>query len=231
MTTGMVYDLVNLATLTQYVRQWEMEVLRPEGRVGVLEQILPNQEVLDLEYAIRKGGLLDVDAAHVRAWDTPVPLLGRQGVKRIRGSMVPFGQGILLGEEEAMRVRRLQEKTDNPLIAQIYDDAELTARSVAIRVELARGDVINDGKFTVSNENGLSFEADYGRSSWASPTASTLWSDATNSTPLSDLLAWCQLYLDNNGIEVGSIWIPKATRRMLALNAEFRSYEIGRAHV
>jgi hypothetical protein len=217
-----IYDLVDLAVLTNYARSYDNEVLRPQAQF-VLDEYLPNQEEIDLEYKVRKGTLLDVDVATVRSWDTPTVLTGRQGVSQIKGSMVPISRGIMLGEEETLRVRRLLNATNDPLIQQIYADTELMTRSVAARIEMARGDVIDDGKFTITAENGLTMEADFGRSGWASPTAGTLWTNS-NATPLSDMLGWQETYITNNGIEPGEIILSRARVLGLGLNAEIRSY-------
>src|SRR5258708_37000827 len=94
-----VYDLVPPETLTQYVRQWDQEVLRPQNQDS-LEEFLPNQETPDLDYRIRKGIRHLVDAAEFRNWDTPARMTDRAGVQYVRGSLGPVSRQIPLGEEE-----------------------------------------------------------------------------------------------------------------------------------
>ncbi len=221
MATQMIYDLVDPAELIDYVRAFDNEVLRPEGKI-VLDELLPNRPIEDLEFRIRKGALLDVDVAEFRAWDTPARMIGRQGTTRINGSLAPISQQIPIGEEEMHRVRILQGGSNNPLINQIYDDAELMIRSVQARVELARGDLINDGKVTIS-ENGLTLEADFGRAAAMSVTAATVWTN-TAATILSELMGWMEDYVDQNGSEPGSLWMPRVRLGNFALNTEMRQY-------
>lgn len=219
---NLVFDLIEPGVLINYVRQFDNEILRPENQDS-LENYLPNVQVEDLEYRIRRGQLNMVDAAEYRAWDTPAPMTGRQGVTFIEGSLGPVSRQIPLGEEEYLRTQSLLRGTNDPIINQIYQDSENMIRAVQNRIELARGDIINDGKVTIA-ENGLALEADFGRSGWASPTAAILWTTVATATPLTDLLGWVQLYVDNNGTEPGEILMSKTRVANLALNAELRSY-------
>jgi hypothetical protein len=218
----LIFDLVDPAELVEYVRQWDVEVLRPEMQVR-LDQWLPDELTEDLEFRVRRGGLNDVDAAEYRAFDTPAPMTGRPGVSRISGRLGPVSRQIPLGEEETLRLRSLERGNDNPLVDAIYADAERMIRAVQARIELARGDLIDDGKVVIS-ERGLALEADFGRHADMSDVAGTLWSDATNATPLANLLAWVEAYVDHNGVEPAGILIPKATRHLLNLNKEMREF-------
>lgn len=222
MATGqIIYDLVDLAELTQYSRQFDNEVLRPDARF-VLGQFMPDLMIEDLEFKIRKNALQDVDIAEYRAWDTPAPMTARPGITRIRGELAPISRGIPLGEEETLRKRSLERDNNNPIISAIFEDTERMTRSVRARVEMAIGDVINDGKVTIA-ENGLAVEADFGRTGAMSVTASVLWTDAVNAKPVTDLLGWIQAYNDQNGSLPGSVLIPQARINNLFLNAELRA--------
>lgn len=216
-----VWDLIDPVELTNYARQYDIEVLRPDAQF-TLDRFLPDTNVQDLEYRIRKGSLSDVDAAVYRAWDTPPPMTGRAGVSYIRGSLGPVSRQISITEEESLRQEALDRGTDDPILDAIYNDVELMVRSVQARIELARGDVINDGKVTI-NENGLALEANFGRRSAFSKVAATAWTSAA-SPILTDLLAWIEEYTDINGVEPGSILMSRSRLANLALNTEIRSY-------
>lgn len=222
MTAHMVYDLVDPAELTSYVRQWDIEYLRPTSQFA-LGTFLPDKLVDDLDFRIRKGTLTDVDVAYYRNWDTPPPMTKREGVAYIRGEISPISRGIPLSEEEMLRQRALLTGNTDPLIDAIFADAERMMRSVQARIELARGDVINDGKVTI-NENGVNLEADFGRDSSMSVTASTLWTNAGSSTPLTNLLNWMETYYDFNGTMPGTVIMPRARVLNLVTNAEMRGY-------
>ncbi len=217
----MIFDIVDPAELTQYIRRFEHEVLRPEA-LWTLDRWLPNQFTEDLEFKIRKGGFQDVDAAEFRAWDTPAKMAGRPGTRRISGAIAPINRMIPMGEEETIRTQALDRGTDDPIINAIYDDAERMIRSVHARIELARGDLIDDGIITI-NENGLSFSVDWGRSAAMSPTAAMDW-DNPAATILTEILGLLEDYVDTNGVEPAALSLPKWVRSALALNTEFRDY-------
>ena len=227
MAAKIVYDLVDPAELIQYVRDFDNEVLRTENQES-LDDILPNVQTEDLEFRVRKSARNLVDAAEFRAWDTPARMTGRPGVRSIRGSLGPVSRQIPLGEEEFLRVRALLRDNNDPIIDQIYEDAENMIRAVQDRVELARGDLINDAKLTIA-ENGLVLEADWGRDASMSVAAGTLWTTTATATPLSDLLAWVQAYRDLNGNDPGAILMSKVRIANLALNAEIRDYAAANA--
>lgn len=218
----MIHDLVDPQELINYVRAWDIEVLRPEAQIG-LDMFLPNVLVDDLEFRIRRGSLNDVDAAEYRAFDTQPKMTSRPGTTYIEGSLGPISKQIPMGEEEMLRMRSLERGTNDPLIAAIFDDAERMVRSVQSRIELARGDVINDGKVTIA-ENGLVLEADFGRAGAMTVTASNYWTDVALSTPLTDLLTWQEDYIDHNGVAPEVMVMSRSRLSNFALNAEMRGY-------
>lgn len=218
---NLVYDLVDPAELIDYIRQYDNEVLREEANF-VLDRWLPNRPTEDLDFRIRKGSLNDVDAAEFRAWDTPAPMTGRPGTTRISGSLGPVSRQIPLGEEEYLRQRALDRGSDDPIISAIFDDAERMVRAVQARVELARGDLLDDGVVTI-DENGLLLEADFGRDASMSPTVAVDWSD-NSATILSELLTYVETYSDTNGSDPGVLVVPKAMIGNFALNQEILDY-------
>lgn len=217
-----IWDLVDPVELTNYVRAFDLEMRRADAAF-MLNEYLPDTTTEDLEFRIRQGSMQDVDVAQYRSWDTPAPMTDRPGTSYIAGEIGPVSRQIPLSEEERLRRDILLRGNNDPLVDMIYADAERMVRAVAARVEMARGDLIDDGKVTI-NENGVTVEADFGRDSAASPSAGTVWSNTSGATPLANLLAWTETYVDTNGFEPAEILIPRATVMYLALNAEFRNY-------
>lgn len=217
----MVYDLIEPAVLVDFVRQWDNEVLRPSAQF-TLDSYLPNRYVDDLDYRIRKGALNDVDIAEYRSWDTPARMTDRPGTFYIEGSLGPVSRQIPLGEEEHLRARSLLNRTNDPIIQAIYQDATRMTRAVQGRIEVARGDLIDDGAVTIS-ENGLTLSADFGRSVDMSKTAATVWTNPA-ATIITELLAWVQAYEDLNGTTPDHMLCPKTRIGSFALNDEFRAY-------
>jgi len=154
-----------------------------------------------------------VDVAEYRAFDTQPRMTGRQGFGSVRGELVPLSRQIPLLEEERIRLRILQRNggaaaTGNQsLLNAMYNDTELMVRSVQARVELARGQVLTTGKFTLA-ENGLMLEADFAMKSSHKPVAATPWSNPAADI-MSDLLAWTQLFVDDTGDEPGVLLLNR----------------------
>jgi hypothetical protein len=214
----MIFDLVEPAVLTNYVREFDNEVLR--NQFG-LEQWLPNISNPELEYRVTKNSFRDVDVAEYRSFDTQPTMTGRQGFERIRGELVPLGRQIPLTEEDHHRLRALGSAGGNSsLVNDIFADAERMVRAVQARVELARGQVLTTGSFTLA-ENGLAMSADFGVFTGHAPVAGTAWSN-TAAPILSNLLAWTELYVDDTGVEPGVILMSRKALGYCFLNTEMR---------
>jgi hypothetical protein len=218
MSATLVWDLVDPAELVNYVRAYDNEVLFNQF---TLQEYLPNTPMQELEYRIRSGTWRDVDVAKFRAWDTPAPMTGRQGMTRIFGELAPISRQIPLSEEEFLRLRELQGGPSDAIVNAIYDDAERMIRAVQGRVELARGEILTTGKITL-NENGLNLQADFGPLGTHLPTAGTLWSNPA-ATMLSDLLTWQQVYVDDAGIPPAVMVWPRQVLSYAYLNTEMRN--------
>lgn len=218
MSARMVFDLVDPAVLTQYIRAYDNEIMRNQMALGAW---LPDVQNPELEYRINRAAFQDVDTAEFRAFDTQPRMTGRQGFSRIRGELPPLSRQIALTEEDTLRLRALGSADGNAaLISQIYNDAERMARSVKMRLEVARGQLLTTGKVTI-NENGFVMEADFGMSATHLPTASTAWSNVASDI-LSDLLSWTQLYVDDNGFEPGMIVCSRTVLSYMLLNTKMR---------
>jgi hypothetical protein len=90
-----------------------------------------------------------------------------------------------------------------------------------MRIEMARAQVLTTGTFTL-NENGLIMTADFGMSATHKPTAAAAWSNAAT-TILTDLLAWMQLYVDDNGVEPDHILTSRKVLSYFYNNTEFKT--------
>ncbi|MCB1287416.1 MAG: major capsid protein [Mycobacterium sp.] len=139
--------------------------------------------------------------------------------KRVR--MLPLGGQLGVGEYE----RRQQEMAryggtiQNILVDAIYNDLENLTRYAQNRVELAWGDVLTDGVLTI-NENGVQQQVDYGIPANQLVTPGTLWSNTSASTPLTNLIAWYDVYTATNGAGPGQFLCSLSTARALMQNTQ-----------
>lgn len=217
-----VYDLVDLAELTGYVRAYDNEILRNQF---TLDQLLPNRNVEDIEYRVKQGQLTDVDAAEFRAWDTQPSMAGRPGITRVRGELPPVSKQIPLTEEESLRLRALERQNNDPIVDAIFDDSERMIRSVQARIELARGDVLVDGIVTIA-ENNMFVTVDYGMPATHKVNAPIAWTVANAATakPITDMLGWIETYVADVGAPPRGIMMARKRLAGLQMNAEVRAF-------
>jgi len=211
-------DYIDPAELTWYAR----EVPSPANLI--LEQFLPNVQINHIEAEL--GEVLRTNrAARFRSWDTPVRIGKRDTLETRRVKIPPLGQKLPIGEYENLQLALARTGGNDraAMIEEIYKDTDNNVRSIYNRVEVARGDVLMDGKFNLVNEDGLTLEADFGldADNNVAP-AGALWSDAANAAPLQDMRAWMLHYATLNGTRPGYAIMGEAVISALAAAEEVR---------
>lgn len=214
----LVYDLANPQELQGFVRGIQAE---EERNRFTLSQILPNDNIDEIEWRVTTGQLQDQDAAKVRQWDTESPIGSRAGVRRLMGELPPISKKIRLGEEERLRKRALERQDNTGLVNAIYDDARNMARSVLARIELMRGEALEKGSITL-NENGVQQTVDFQRNAGHNVVASEVWTDPTSDI-VGEFQSWMDAYYDTNGVYPGAVMINKVRMANLQRNDAFRT--------
>ena len=211
-------DLVPGGALTAYVR----EVPSPANYI--LNQFLPDKVVGDIEATIDSVTRRN-RAASFRSYDAETVIGERDGFSRRKVMLPPVGQKTVIGELERLQLERIRNGggATAQIADQVYDDAEVNARAVLARVELARGDVLTDGKFTLTGENGLTLEADFGLPEGNTAAAAVQWSNHDTATPISDLREWAEQYAAENGEYPGYILMSRTARSHIMQSAEART--------
>ena len=143
-----INDIVQPAALTAFVREV------PSPAAYVLNQFLPDRQVPDIEAAIDSVTRTN-RAAKFRAYDAETPIGQRDPLERKRVQLPPLGQKTVLGEYERLALERIRNQGGNTaaLVDATYDDAEVNARAVLARMELARGDVLSVRPFSPASVN------------------------------------------------------------------------------
>jgi hypothetical protein len=212
-----ISDYVDPAALTAFVR----EVPRPANQI--LNQFLPDRVLNDIEAVIDSVTRVN-RAAKFRSYDAETPIGQRDGLTQNRVMLPPLGQKTVLGEFERLQLERLRTggQANQGLIDAIYNDAETNTRAVRARMELARGDVLVDGKFTLTAENGLTLETDWGVPAGNLVAPGTPWSTVATATPLADLVSWTDTYTALNGEPPAFALTSRSVVGNLLRNAEIR---------
>lgn len=204
--------------LTAFVR----EVPTPANYV--LNQLLPDRyfdkNTVDVSELTKKNR-----AAKFRAFDGQIHRTERDTLEVRTVKLPPVSSMNGIGELERLNLEAARQNggSTNAVINQIYDDASNLTGEVLSRMELARGDVLTDGKFTLAGENGLHVEADFGVPASHIVSASTVWSNTGTATIIADLTAWADVYVATNGFRPGGMVISNKTMGYMLRNSEIRT--------
>lgn len=212
-----LWDIILPSNLTRFSR----EVPIPQDYL--LNRLLPDVTINSNKARIRTL-TRTVRAAKFRAYNAENYIGARPFTLSITDIVLPpVGLKLPLTELEILEKALTGNDPNGDVIAQIYDDAETTVRATLARMELARGDFLTDGKFSLFGENGLTLDADFSLASSHKPTAATLWTDHTNATPLSDEQTWIQQMV-NDGSPPPTVAVTSLARiNDLRSNSEYRS--------
>lgn len=212
---------------TDYAQPYELSLTARVGQEEAernrvtLAQFLPNTYVPGTSIKLIQGenGLNEV--AEYRAYDSETAFGEAPGGKATTVDLPPLGQQARVSEWDQLQMRNInnQEMLTNSQLKV----AKRIGAAIADRVELARGQVIQTGRFT-ANEGGFITDVDFGRDPEMSAIADTPWSDPETATPISDIQQWVQDYVDANGTEPGAFVLSKAARTALKLSDEVRKY-------
>ncbi|MFI6089538.1 major capsid protein [Streptomyces sp. NPDC051218] len=183
---------VSVADLTVYARS----IPNPSDFL-LTQRVFAETQVKDVKWRVRKSKRR-VNTASYRAYDASVPFAKRQAEStQTEGTLPALGQKLLVGEMEQLLLDASRGADEDRLVELLYDDVERHVEAIRSRLELAAGDVLLDGKFSLAGENGLTVEVDYGVPQANMPTAPKPWS-APDADPIADELRWID-YLDSIG--------------------------------
>ncbi len=206
-------DFVQAAELTGYSREALVDL---EANAFTLSRYLPSRTIDDIDYRFRQGGEGLAEAATFRNYDTPSRFGSRPGTVEVSGSLPPISRQIKLGEYERIKLRRAG---NDALVDAIYADGKRMTRSVAARMELARGEALFNAKLVIA-EGGVVATVDYGRNAGHTVVAGTAWSSLTTSTPLTNMIAWADTYEVTNGRRPEAALTSRKGLRYLTRNKE-----------
>ncbi|GEM_PF-1349261 len=242
MASEFLTSVLDIPRLIGYVREQRFEGL-------TLDTVLPNVEVMDIEFELTNVPASAIQVARYRAWETAPPFAKRPGYAVIAGQIPPLGLTQRLGERDQMTLQtvlanlRRNGPTNEPgvpffpytrlpgggrppvsqLEDLIYNDALQMVRGVQARIEIARGQLLSTGSVTLA-ENGMNLTANFGVPGGQIVSAATAWSNTASSTPVIDLRAWLATYRAANGGRNPAFFITSSqVLADLTLNAQIRS--------
>jgi len=204
-------DYILPSVLTGYVREGLADY--PQNQF-TLDRWLPNRTVPDIQYRFAAGGTGLADAAVFRTYDAESPVGKRQGLIRVTGELPPISLKTRLSEYDSLRMRAAVQPGNQEVVRAIMNDGLKNSRSIAARLEMARGDALVNGSVTIS-ENGVTAAVNFGRAGGMSVTAGVLWSTIATADPFGDLDTWRNAYVAQNGAEPGAIVMSRSTLALM----------------
>ncbi|MGW7283948.1 major capsid protein [Streptomyces sp. NPDC054847] len=183
--------------------------------------VMPERQINGVKFKTRRTSRR-VNAAKYRAYDAQTPVASRE-VKRIEteGMLPPLGQKFLVGELETILLAARRGQDGSELVESLYEDTAAHTQSIRSRLELAVGDLLTDGKFTLAGENGLTVEYDAGVPSANMPTAATPWT-TTTADALADEMAWIEVLRASGAPLPARVLTSYKARALLASNDSYR---------
>lgn len=204
--------------LTTFVR----EVPTPADQV--LNQLLPDKyftdNTIDFAELTRTNR-----TARFRAYDGRLHVSERDSNITKQVKLPPLSTSISVGELERLQLQFARTGGTNTaaIVNAIYDDATNLTREVQARMEQARGDVLVDGKFTLTGEGGLTMEADYGIPANHLVAPGVLWSTTATATIIANISAWIDVYVATNGFPPGGMVLSRRILNYMLQNTELRT--------
>ncbi len=190
----------------------------------VLDQLLPNRYFTDNQVDFAELTRTN-RTARFRTWDGRLHVSHRDTMSTKNVKLPPLSSSLNMGEYERLQLEfsRTGGTRTSALVQAIYNDSENLTREVLNRMELARGDALTDFQFTMmaaaGEPGGLS--ADYGAPSGHLVSPSTPWSTVATATVLTDLVAWTDVWIaDNGGARPGALWTSNRVARLMQRNTE-----------
>jgi len=185
----------------------------------LLAQVLPSIETEDLDYDLAAGEQSLPKSASFRAYDATAPYGKETNVGSKKGSLPASSVKFALSELAKLQLRGA---SDDALGANLESKARTAGQSIAIRSILARGEALSTGKVSMSAENGLTLEINFGRDASLSAAVGTTWSNIA-APAYTDLLAGIAAYRAFNGGDPRGALVSSQTLNDLSLNTGFIS--------
>ncbi|MFF9478094.1 major capsid protein [Streptomyces sp. NPDC014733] len=190
------------------------------------QSIFPTKVLPEVKWRVKDQGRY-VNAAKYRAFDASVPFATREAWQTSReGALPALGQKLVVGEQEQILLETSRGADQDRLIELLYDDVERHVEAIRSRLELAAGDVLADGKFSLVQENGLTLEVDWGVPVENRPVAARPWSDPA-SDPIADELRWIAHLDDIGAPEPELVITSRKAFSFLAANNAYRAAYYG----
>lgn len=150
------------------------------------------------------------------------PVMDRDSVAKRHGELAKLGLKHIVTEEELLSIHQARNNAENrAMIDQLVAKGVDLVNAVYLQIEVSRLKALFQGNFGF-DDNNVKIGVDYGvpAEHKVALTGADAWSDTAASTPISDLIAWNDQYVDANGRKADVIFMSREVRGLLQQNAE-----------
>lgn len=181
-------NIFDSVTSNEVAAYWE--VLRDTEAPYLGEELFPNKKQLGMKLEWINGKSGANLALRPSAFDADVIPRGRKGFDKLIQDMAFFKESKYIDEELRQQLNMVNQSANDTMrdiiLNRIFDDAAELVSAAAVRREIMRMQLLTTGQISI-NGNDQAYSIDYGLPANHKPTVTTSWSDADNSTPLTDI--------------------------------------------
>lgn len=221
-----IMDLVSAKALTTY---WQETVSNRIPYLG--EGLFPAKKKMGLDLAWIKGykGLpIALKPSH---FDTKATVRDRIGVKKIETEMPFFREAMTIKERDRQELLRFRENDPQNLyssiISEIFDDRAQLIEGALIQSERMRMQLLTTGGISIVANNvdytyNYDVDGEWKKNNYLALSGTSLWTDATNSTPLEDIREMQQKIVDLTGVKPTRAIMTQKTWNYLLQNKSIK---------
>ena len=221
-----IMDLVSAKALTTY---WQETVSNRIPYLG--EGLFPAKKKMGLDLAWIKGykGLpIALKPSH---FDTKATVRDRIGVKKIETEMPFFREAMTIKERDRQELLRFRENDNQNLyssiINEIFDDRAQLIEGALIQSERMRMQLLVNGGISIVANNvdytyNYDVDGEWKKNNYLALSGTSLWTDATNSTPLEDIRQVQQKIVDLTGVKPTRAVMTQKTFNYLLQNKSIK---------
>lgn len=149
------------------------------------EILFPERKIQDIEFDMILGtGGLPV-TAECYAFDTETQIASREAIEKGAAELALIKNKIKIAEKEIIKINNPRTRAElEDTLSRLYNDAEKMVKSIKVRVEAMRMELLSTGKIAI-NENNIKVTLDYKVP--AGNQKSFNWKDTSTAKPLDDL--------------------------------------------
>lgn len=199
------------------------------------EELFPNKKQLGLDLSFIKGAKGLAKILKLSAFDAKTVKRDRIGFEKLQTEMPFFKEGMSVDEKTRQELLRVMQTGNQEYIDmvlnKIFDNQTVLVEGASVVRERMRMQLISTGTIVMEN-NGQTYEYDYGVPSNHKVTPTNLW-NAADADPVADITAWQDLLeQEGNGRPTRAITSRKVLRQLAKVPAIVNSiYVFGEGKV